>query len=112
MKYLTFMIEKATGFVYSVMCASGYSHEFACPVMDFEGIGKDGDYTKPIKYDLQKFPLNESGIRWWQDFIHTKKIPIDLKNKHRIFWGMKPVKESKWSGKDPDPKIVKRMEAA
>jgi hypothetical protein len=86
MKQITYAVEKETGLVISRV-----GSELCIPVMDFEGIGKGGDYTKPIEYTPQKFPL--SALNWtYQNYRWTKKIPIEIKNLHREFWGFKPLK--------------------
>ncbi len=64
--------------------------EVAWPVLDFEKIGQDGDYTKPFEYQLEKMPVITIG-REWRLLKWTKKIPVRLKNRHRKFWGFKPL---------------------
>lgn len=77
LRTIQYAIHKDDGIV-----VSRVGRELAWPVIDFQSIGQDGDFTKPFDYNLAKFPL-----RW------TKKIPVPLKNRHRKFWGMKPLKE-------------------
>lgn len=76
------------------MVVSRVGRELAWPVIVFNEIGKGGDFTGPIPVQLEKMDLNvlyNAHVQW------TKKIPLDLKNRHRQFWGMKPVSTSKWS---------------
>jgi hypothetical protein len=76
--------------------------EIASPVLDFAAIGQggdgyaSGDFNGPTRYNLEKFPIhpyfrNEDvtypEVRW------TRKIPVPLKNRHRAFWGFKPLRE-------------------
>lgn len=71
---------------------SRVGREVAWPVLDFEAIGKDGDFSGPLTYNLVKMDFYEAmrhgvyrTLRW------TKKIPMPLKNRHRVFWGMKKL---------------------
>lgn len=66
--------------------------DVAIPVLDFEAIGQGGDFTGPMKYDLEKFPVTALAPNWGQ-LRWTKKIPVRLKNAHRTFWGFKPLKD-------------------
>jgi len=59
--------------------------EVAIPVLDFEGMTPDNGYA--MTYNLEKFSVFE--LRHYNRLIHTRKIPISIKNKHRKFWGMK-----------------------
>ena len=65
-------------------------NEFAWPVLDFEAIGKEGDYTQPFQYNLEKIKVLDMGI----DFpllVWTRFVPANVKNVHREFWGLKPL---------------------
>ncbi len=59
----------------------------------------DSEYLWPIMnypeqgYTLQKVNIFEvAGI---VKLKYTRKIPLTLKNKHRIIWGLKPIKKRK-----------------
>ena len=75
---------------------SRVDREVAVPVLDFAAIGQGGDgfkpgnFNGPIKHNLQKFAL-EALYGAWASLRWTKKIPVGLKNRHRAFWGMKPL---------------------
>lgn len=73
------------------LVTSRVGHQVAVPVLDFEAIGADGDYTKPLTYTLEKFSVHD----WqpWGDYRWTKKIPVELKNLHRAYWGFPPLPE-------------------
>lgn len=89
---------------------SRVGNEMAWPVLDFEAIGmggKDkhpntgeesqvtypkGNFYGPTRYDLQTFTVGEVAPSDWQQLRWTKKIPREVKNYHRAFWGMKPLK--------------------
>lgn len=66
------------------------------PVMDYDAIGVDGNYTKPIKYYLVKDDISPLTIlvEYTQSLKWTRKIPIKIKNQHRVLYGMKPLKET------------------
>ena len=87
--------------------------KMAWPVLDFPAIGmggKDrcpntgkegeheypkGNFTGPFRYDLMEMDLYD--VREYSVLLFTKKIPLEIKNYHRKFWGMKPVGPSTWS---------------
>lgn len=71
--------------------------EVAWPVLDFDSIGQGGDgfekgdYNGPMNYNLEKISVY-AVRREWQNLRWTKKIPVEIKNQHRKFWGMKLLK--------------------
>ena len=85
--------------------------EIAFPVLDFGAIGQGGDgyapgdFNGPMRYDLEKYPIHfyfREGnvtypeVRWTKGFGTTHgipAIPVELKNRHRVFWGFKPLKQ-------------------
>lgn len=83
---------------------SRVDNKVAWPVLDFAGIGmgglekstgtvyEKGDFRGPTNYDLQAILLHEIKAGWLS-LKWTRKIAVSLKNKHREFWGMKPLKE-------------------
>ncbi len=61
------------------------------PFLDYEKIGEGGDFTAPLTYHYERLLVPECAsslaeLRW------TKKIPVEIKNKHRAMWGFKPLK--------------------
>ena len=102
LRTITFAVHRDNGLVISRV-----GNELAWPVLDFPaigmgGIGDDGveyepgDFQGPTRHYLDKFPFSQVGgeyrhLKW------TKKIPLYLKNRHREFWGMKPVRACRWS---------------
>ena len=91
-RIITFAYNKEDGIVISRV-----ANEFACPVLQFAKIGQGGkgfqpgDFNGPTIFKLEKFPVHTIG-RDWPLYVWTKKIPVRLKNRHRKFWGMKPLK--------------------
>jgi len=83
-RIITYMIEPDMGLVYSRV-----GSEVAIPVLDFAGMTSENGYE--TNYPLEKFNVF-SVARHLGYVIHTRKIPIEVKNEHRKFWGMKPLK--------------------
>jgi hypothetical protein len=65
--------------------------EVAIPVLDYERIGEGGDFSKPFQYHLEKFSVYTLAGQW-ADLRWTRKIPVALKNLHRQFWGLPPLR--------------------
>lgn len=85
MKTIQFLADVSSGDFYSEY---GYDREIAIPMMDYEAIGKNGNFQAPITYTLEK--VDRNCIQW--KYIHnTKKVPVEIKNLHRKFWGMKEL---------------------
>lgn len=89
---LTFAVSKEDGMVYS-RCGD----EIAYPVLQFGKIGEGGDFTQPFGDFTQPFEyqLEKSSVfsfsHCWPMLRWTRKIPVELKNLHRKFWGFKPL---------------------
>src|SRR5512136_139422 len=81
MKQIKYAIDVSVGLV-----CSRYGKEMAIEVLDFEHMSPENGYE--TKYDLTKFSVSDIDFRYLQ---WTKKIPIEIKNKHRVFWGLKPL---------------------
>jgi hypothetical protein len=88
-RIIQYAIHKDDGLVISRV-----GNEVAWPVLQFQEFGKDGNFTGPLPYALESSPVLDIG-REWQRLKWTKKIPVDLKNKHRAFWGFKPLPSTK-----------------
>lgn len=80
---IQYMIDRETGTVWSQV-----NSEVAIPVLDFAGMLPENNFK--TEYNLEKFDIS---ILYRANVIHTRKIPTKLKNAHRKFWGMKPIKE-------------------
>jgi len=83
-KTITYMVNP-DGYVYSRV-----GSEVAIPVLDFEGMKPENNYE--MKYDLEKFNVTTVAGELFH-CIGTRKIPIEVKNHHRKFWGMKALKQ-------------------
>lgn len=82
------------------LVVSRVGDELAWPVLDFDAIGKGGDgyepgdFHGPTRVHLEKFSLHGLHSSEYARLRWTKKIPIELKNAHREFWGFKPLVSS------------------
>ncbi len=82
-KTISYMIDDE-GLVYSRV-----GSEVAIPILEWDKMTSANQYK--TTYHLEKFSTYDlSGI----GITRTKKIPLRLKNQHRKFWGMKPLKSS------------------
>jgi hypothetical protein len=80
---ITYMVDKETTTVWSRV-----GNEVAIPVLDFAGMKPENCWE--MNYDLEKM---DSSVLYHANVIHTRKIPTGIKNIHRKFWGMKPIRE-------------------
>lgn len=73
--------------------------ELAIAVLDYDAIGMGGDgfmpgdFSGPIHYNLEKHPISSLHSEDWALLEWTKKVPVEIKNKHRAFWGMPLLRE-------------------
>ena len=80
---ISYMIDPLTNGVWSRV-----GSEIAIPVLQFSEMTPENSYA--TKYKLEKF--NAVTIAYHiKDTIRTKKVPKEIKNGHRAFWGMKPI---------------------
>ena len=84
MRNIQYAVDQETGLV-----VSRVGSQVAWPVLQYQRIGQGGAFTQPFEYELEGFGVHEglSGarLRW------TRKVPVEVKNLHRAFWGMGPV---------------------
>ncbi|MHC4622220.1 MAG: hypothetical protein ACYTEQ_31180 [Planctomycetota bacterium] len=83
MRSIRYAIDLDTG-----MVVSRVDRHWAWPILDFAGIGRDGDFTAPLEYNLE---IVEDRDMYHTPLKRTRKIPIEIKNLHRKFWGMKAL---------------------
>lgn len=82
---------------------SRVGNEVAFPVLEFAEIGQGGlerstgiqyavgDFTGPTNFHLEKSPVSQVTTEW-DKLTWTKKLHMAVKNEHRTFWGMEPLK--------------------
>jgi hypothetical protein len=87
MKTIQYAIDKETGLTWSRV-----DSEVAVPVLDYEGMDLDKSFD--TEYKLERMKVLDIA-HYMHDLTWTKKLPISIKNYHREFWGMKPLKETK-----------------
>lgn len=88
-KRILYLIDTSTGQVVSQV-----GDEYAWPVLDFENMRPENNFE--TRYDLQKLPFRDAlpGLPYC---IHTRKIPMEIKNQHRQFWEMQILTHrNKW----------------
>lgn len=79
MKNITYAIHDA-GYV-----VSRVGSEVAWPILDFAAMTLENKFR--ISYYLERIQVYEVSSEW--DSLHwTKKIPVEIKNQHRDFWGL------------------------
>jgi hypothetical protein len=84
MNAIRYGIDRETGFVWSRMGSM-----VALPVLQYDQMGPNDNFK--TKYELEKFDVIQlvgsayNAVKW------TRKIPAQIKNLHREFWGMKPL---------------------
>jgi hypothetical protein len=73
---------------------SRVGNEIAAPILDYEHMKPENNFE--TKYYLEKCDIFDIRREW--DNLHwTRKIPNEIKNEHRKFWGMKPLKgKNRW----------------
>jgi hypothetical protein len=74
-------IDRDTG-----MVVSRVQSEVAIPVLDFAGMKPENGYE--TKYNLEKFNICDAHTG---PVVWTRKMSMAIKNRHRKFWGMKPL---------------------
>ena len=83
MKTIQYGVDRETGMVISRM-----GSEIAVPVLQYERMLPENNF-KP-QYELEKMDIIAIA-QCWNNYKWTKKIPQELKNLHRGFWGMKQL---------------------
>ncbi len=88
MQRITYAIDTDTGLV-----VSRQGSDFAWPILDYEGMTPENRFAANYHLEMIAVVLVPGRIfdgLWW-----TRKIPVEVKNTHRAFWGMTPLKEGK-----------------
>jgi hypothetical protein len=106
MKTITYAFDK------DGLWASRVYSEIAFPMLDYSGIGRGGrstdpntgeegafeypigDFRGPVRHHLEKLPVFDFANDW-KDLTWTRKVPAEVKNHHRQFWGLKPLRQTR-----------------
>lgn len=93
-RIITYAIHKDDGLVISRV-----GSELAWPTLQYEDMKPENNFE--TSYKLERATLQEASSDWPR-LEWTKKIPRDLKNRHREFWGLPPIKGplSRWEKAD------------
>ena len=71
------------------MVISRIGSEIAIPVLQFDKMLPENNFQ--TIYELEKMDVSAISHCWFQ-YKWTRKIPMKLKNRHRIFWGLNLLK--------------------
>jgi hypothetical protein len=85
-KSITYAVAMDSGLV-----VSRVGSELAWPVLDYDHLTPANGFES--RYRLEKIGVMETPRFCWDMLRWTKKVPTAIKNLHREFWGMKPLKE-------------------
>lgn len=80
---IEYAIEVETGDIISRV-----NDEVAMPVLQYEDMTPENNFDGQIQLEKTDI-INLSNI--WSSYKWTRKIPFDVKNHHREFWGKKPL---------------------
>jgi hypothetical protein len=85
MNAIRYGIDRETGLVWSRVRS-----QIALPVLQFHKMVPDDNFQ--TVYELEKMDVIEvigslRFVKW------TRKVPAQIKNLHRVFWGMKPLRK-------------------
>ena len=87
-RIITYAIDKVSGMVFSQV-----GSEMAVPVLDYEGMTPENNFQ--TAYYLERVSVFTAHLG--TNLLWTRKIPNALKNVHREFWNMKPLKgKNRW----------------
>ncbi len=81
---IQYAFDTETGMVISRM-----GSEIAIPVLQFDKMLPENNFQ--TQYELEKMDVSAIS-HCWDNYKWTKKIPQTIKNKHRQFWKLKPLK--------------------
>ena len=82
---IQYAIDRSTNLV-----VSRVDREYAWPILDYDGMKPENNFK--TQYNLEKIPVGHLSGDEYDNLEWTRKIPTRIKNYHRKFWGMKPLK--------------------
>lgn len=91
MRTISYAIYSVTGLV-----VSRVGDEVYHPILSYARMNAESNFQVSYHYErMSVFDL----VPTWEHYTWTKKIPINIKNYHRKFWGFKPLenKEKSWA---------------
>jgi len=84
MRTINYGIDTATGLVWSRV-----GSEVAIPILQYDQMTPENNFQ--TVYELEKMDVVQTAGRAYNSVKWTRKIPTELKNRHREFWGLKPL---------------------
>lgn len=82
-RIITYAVNQEDGLV-----VSRVGGEIAWPILQWDEMKPENNFQ--TSYALERIPVLSVGSEY-RALKWTKKIPLELKNRHRAFWGMKAV---------------------
>ena len=82
---ITYAEDMDTGLVISRV-----GSELAWPILQYQEMAPENSFAP--SYELEKIALM-AVAREWSRLRWTREIPSSIKNLHREFWGMKPLRD-------------------
>ena len=82
-KNIQYAVDTETG-----MVISRIGSEIALPVLQFHKMVPENNFQ--TVYELEKMDVIAIA-HCWKYYKWTRKIPTEVKNKHREFWGLRPL---------------------
>jgi hypothetical protein len=88
MRTIQYGIDRNTGLVWSRI-----GSEVAVPILQYDKMTPKNNF-RPT-YELEKIDVIHTAGQAYNSIRWTRKIPIEIKNRHRKFWGMKKLSKNK-----------------
>jgi len=93
---ITYALDRDTGLFWSRVenHPTAGNQKIAVPILDYEAIGAGGDFTQPLTYNLERMGIEaliHARLKW------TRKAPSVVKDMHRAFWGLPPLRPGRHS---------------
>jgi len=82
---ITYAYDTETGVVISRV-----GSQVAIPVLQYADMKPENNFQ--TNYELEKISVFAIAS-YWDNYKWTKKVPVNVKNQHRKFWGMKELKK-------------------
>lgn len=82
-KIIQYAFDTETG-----MVISRVGSNIAVPVLQFHKMLPENNFTP--QYELEKMDVIAIA-QCWDNYKWTRKIPVEIKNLHRRFWGLKTL---------------------
>jgi hypothetical protein len=88
MRTIQYGIDRNTGLVWSRV-----GSQVAVPVLQYDKMTPKNNFN--TVYELEKMDVIQTAGQAYNSVVWTRKIPTEIKNRHREFWGMKQLPKNK-----------------